>query len=46
MGESLAVHEAAGPHDAPAEVVADGLVAEADAEDGLPAGEGLDDVQT
>ena len=44
-GREFAVHEAAGPHHAPAEVVADGLVSKADAEDGFPAGEGLDDIQ-
>ncbi|CAM5196901.1 hypothetical protein CDEN61S_02711 [Castellaniella denitrificans] len=38
-GRDLAVHEFAGAHDASAVGRADGLVAQADAQDGLPAGE-------
>ncbi len=41
-GGGLAVHEAVGPDDVSSEVLADGLVAEADAEDGDLAGEGFD----
>ena len=44
-GRGLAVHETVGAHDVAAEVVADGLVAEADAEDGFLTGEGLDHVE-
>lgn len=41
-GGGLAVHEAVGADDFSSEVLADGLVAEADAEEGDLAGEGFD----
>ena len=44
-GRSFAVHEAAGADDMAAEIVADGLVAEADAEEGFFARKGADDVE-
>jgi len=41
-GGGLAVHHLAGMHDAPAKGLADGLMSQADTQDGDPAGEGLD----